>query len=653
MSSPLPPTHAPCVALGVDCSTQSLKLTAIDERRQILAQVAVSFEAELPHYGTQAGVRRNDYGFGPLSAESVAARGGEVITSPSLMFVEALELALEKLRAIGLSLRAVRCISASGQQHGSVYWKRGAGETLSSLSPSSPLSAQLACAFSLPCGPIWMDSSTRRECAAMESALGGAQQLADVTGSRAFERFTGQQIAKIAHELPAVYDETERISLVSSLIPSLFLGAYAPIDAADAAGMNLMDIRASSLPFEWSDKCLAAAMHGTPDSLGGIAGVRERLGPIVDSAALLGAVSSYWVSRWGFSPECEVVASSGDNPCSLVGLGLSVAGEVGVSLGTSDTLFAVMPTGACRPLAECGHVFPNPSDVLHTRMLMICVKNGSLAREAVKRSLGANASWDEFNAALKATPAGNDGNFFFAFPECEITPATHRSGYFSFPAGTDQPEQLQQPDAASDRGWVRGTLESQFLSLRLHAAKLGLAQPKRLVVTGGASVNSAVVQLLADVFGCDVQGLRIIGQTNRKTHAERPFLACNSSRSHSSLLACCPDALTGESRGQLSDTASLGAAYRALASHELRHTYTASAAAARAADMGDTGEQQTSAEEPADDSLASATSLLPHPATVISVTLATFDAKRHETYQQLMPEFERKQNICVQLLNRK
>jgi xylulokinase len=79
-----------------------------------------------------------------------------------------------------------------------VYWSSEAEAKLSTLDASLPLTSQLAPdAFSLPNAPIWQDSSTTRECRELEDAVGGAQALADLSGSRAYERFTGNQIAKV------------------------------------------------------------------------------------------------------------------------------------------------------------------------------------------------------------------------------------------------------------------------------------------------------------------------------------------------------------------------------------------------------------------------------------------------------------------------
>ena len=113
---------------------------------------------------------------------------GETITAPTAMFLKAYDELFEKFDKKILS--KIYGISASGQQHGSVYWKSGSLEQLSNLDGSKTLLEQLENSFSKKNSPIWMDSSTTDICKDLQSALGGAQKLSDLTGSSAYERFT-------------------------------------------------------------------------------------------------------------------------------------------------------------------------------------------------------------------------------------------------------------------------------------------------------------------------------------------------------------------------------------------------------------------------------------------------------------------------------
>lgn len=54
---------------------------------------------------------------------------------------------------------------------------------------------------------------------------------------------TERKIARIARREPETYASCERVSLVSSFVTSILAGRYCSIDASDASGMNLMDIR--------------------------------------------------------------------------------------------------------------------------------------------------------------------------------------------------------------------------------------------------------------------------------------------------------------------------------------------------------------------------------------------------------------------------
>ena len=64
------------------------------------------------------------------------------------------------MKKSGFAFEKVKAVSGSGQQHGSVYWSQGAEQMLSSAKAGEPLAPQLKGAFTIPNGPIWMDSST-------------------------------------------------------------------------------------------------------------------------------------------------------------------------------------------------------------------------------------------------------------------------------------------------------------------------------------------------------------------------------------------------------------------------------------------------------------------------------------------------------------
>lgn len=256
--------------------------------------------------------------------------------------------------------------------------------------------------------------------------------------------------------------------------------------------MNLLDI-SSGKNGAWSSPVLSALSSSVP-------GLVEKLGPrAVASHSVLGAISPYFVRRYGFSPACEVVAWSGDNPCSVAGLGVRAAGDVAVSLGTSDTIFGLLATAT--PGVD-GHIFVNPVDPA-SFMAMLCYKNGSLTRERV-RDAAAGGSWAAFDAALLApAPLANGGRLAMFLDAPEITPTTPAGGDFRFEtAGGGAPRPVAAfPSPADD---VRAAVQTKFLSMRAHAATVGLEPVRRIIATGGASANAAILQTLADVFGAPV-----------------------------------------------------------------------------------------------------------------------------------------------------
>ena len=469
--------------LGLDASTQSLTATLIDvegDRREVIRELSLAYDAELPSYGTDHGVLR---GADPA-----------VVVAPPLMWIEALDRMMTRLSAgYQREMSRIAAISGSAQQHGSVYLNERWISRLSGARAATPLASQLADVFSRPVAPIWMDSSTTVECAEIEAATGSAAELARNTGSRAFERFTGPQIRAFARKNPQAYANTSRIHLVSSFHASLLAGADVPIDVGDGSGMNLMSLVDKS----WWPPALAAT---APD-------LERRLPEVGPSWTLAGSVAPYWQNRYGL-PAARVVVWSGDNPCSLIGTGLVREGQLGISLGTSDTVCGMMRTPRIHD-AGIGYVSASPTgDYMGTTVF----KNGSLARERIRDQYGMN--WAGFSAALRSTPPGNGGALMLPWFDPEITPHVLSPGV--------RRVSLRPDDAA---GNVRAIIEAQMMTMANHTQWMG-GDAALIYAMGGASGNRDVLQVMADVFGAEVIRSRAgnaaaLGAALRAWHADR------------------------------------------------------------------------------------------------------------------------------------
>ena len=454
--------------LGFDSSTQSLTAVLIDPTTgEIVCQQSVNFGADLPQYGAPSG-------FIP------GGENGEVHVDPR-MWLDALDLVFGKLSA-ATDLAKVEMIAGSGQQHGSVYLDGTFKERLAALDEKRGLAEQLAPTLTRSTSPIWMDTSTGAECAEIAAALGGTEEVCRRSGSVAIERFTGPQIRRFFKQSPEPYDRTRHIHLVSSFMASVLCGKSVSIDFGDAAGMNLLNLNTLA----WDAELLKAT---APELL-------EKLPSPAAAPTVQGNVAPYFVKKYGMAPSCRCALFTGDNPASLVGMGATAPGNIVISLGTSDTFFAAMPAPKTDPNGF-GHVFGNPAGGF---MSLICFRNGSLAREALRDQLGVD--WSAFDrAALEKTRGSAGQNLMLPFFGPEITPRHDFSGpvlegSMEFTTGANSGLQ------------IRALLEGQFLNMRRHSDWMEV-KPERIRLTGGASKNDGIAQLVADIFQAPVERLEV------------------------------------------------------------------------------------------------------------------------------------------------
>lgn len=453
------------IYLGLDSSTQSLKAEIIDaEAGSVICSENVNFGKDLPEYNCPNGFLNNP---DPL-----------VKHADPLMWLAALDLLLTRLQQRQAPLAAVKAVCGAGQQHGSVYLNSNFEKILVALSPGKNLAEQLAPALSRRTSPIWLDRATSAECAELQQKFGPRMQ--QDTGSPAIERFTGPQIRKFMKDEPENYNQTAFIHLVSSFMASVLCGKSVPIDFGDGAGMNLLNLKT----LLWDQEI---AEFTAP-------GLLDKLPPVVSSKTVAGNISQYF-TKYGFAPETPVVVWSGDNPSSLIGVGASEPGVAVISLGTSDTFFAAMRGFKTDP-AGYGHVFGNPAGDF---MSLICFSNGSLARERIKEEC--NVSWHDFDRLAELAPVGNPGNLMLPYFVAESTPLVLTPGV---------KHHTSRQFSVDNSVKIRGILESQALSMKLHSHWIG-ENFKRIRITGGASGCRSFRQILADVFQAEIEQIASSG----------------------------------------------------------------------------------------------------------------------------------------------
>jgi len=261
-------------------------------------------------------------------------------------------------------------------------------------------------------------------------------------------------------------------------LSSILLGKSSPIDHGDGAGMNLMNIHTK----QWDDRALEATAPN----------LKEKLPSLTDSSDVIGKISSFFIQKYGFSPETILIPWSGDNPNSLIGVGLINKGQVAISLGTSDTYFGYLKSLHLDLKGE-GHVFGAPTG---DYMSLICYKNGSLAREKIKDNF--NLSWGDFSKILRKTPPGNYGRIMLPYFLPEIVPSVLKPKVYRF--GFDE------NDVEAN---VRAIIEAQFLSMRLHSEWIE-EKPELIYATGGGSSNKEILQVASNIFGIKVYQFDIV-----------------------------------------------------------------------------------------------------------------------------------------------
>lgn len=315
--------------LGLDVSTQSTKGLILNPDSGAVEYChRIDYDRDLPQFGTRMGVIQN-----------VEQKGSS--QSDPLMWVAALELLFDHLNQHQPRLLSrVRAISISGQQHGLVCVGREGKLTR-------------------PYSRLWNDTCTQTECDELTQKVGGASRVMDKIQNTLRSGYTAGKILSFKKEDPEGFANTQWFLLVHNYINYVLTDGVAHMESGDASGTGLF----SPLTRDW-DLDLVRAIDPS---------LVDKLPTVQPSDSLIGKIGSSWTQKFGFAPDCQIAAGSGDNMMGAIGTG-NIVGDhrtLTISLGTSGTAFMALPEPYFDPQGEIASF----CDATQNYLPLVCVSN--------------------------------------------------------------------------------------------------------------------------------------------------------------------------------------------------------------------------------------------------------------------------------------
>lgn len=182
-----------------------------------------------------------------------------------------------------------------------------------------------------------------------------------------------------------------------------------------------------------------------------------------------------------------VGVGTGDNMSAALGMNLK-AGDTGISIGTSGTLYGISTTG----IVDSNGMINGYADAADQFIPMITTLNAAKVTDAFRNLLRVNT--DEFDDFALRSPPGANGLQLAPWLDGERTPnLPNATGHLRGLRTTTTPEDMA-------RAAVEGVL-CGLLAGGLILKQQGFKDDGRIVVTGGGAKSRAYRQILADLTG--------------------------------------------------------------------------------------------------------------------------------------------------------
>ena len=462
------------LVMGIDLSTQSLTLVIIDIKTgKIVSTVSQSFVDD---------VLLKKYGLDPETM--ILPNNGNKAEQPVLVYLESLDLALNKLKSENIDFSKIAVINHSSQQHGHLYLNKSselAFDNIKSGKEFSSLVENFRSSFSKEGAPIWKSSDTQTQSNEIRDYVGDSKEMISLSGSDSPLRFTGSVIRKIGQDEPANYENSKQIHLISSFLSALLTGNKdSPIDFGNASGTSLMDYRQKC----WSPKLLQAVANGLP---GGVKALIDKLPPLASPNQSAGKIAPWFVKKYGFSKDTTILNGSGDNPQTKV----LADGDL-LSLGTSF-VYMVESGGALDYTGSANAMV----DGTNREFIFGCRTNGAIVWDRIRALHNIN---DPSIADSYITDNNAASILLLWQPDSESFPLSSKI------------ELVREEKGLSASDDYNGIIDSTLSLLYLNSLKLSTGDNNLpLYVTGGPSKSNLILKRIAAIWNRPVVALQSVG----------------------------------------------------------------------------------------------------------------------------------------------
>lgn len=376
-------------------------------------------------------------------------------------------LAVRKaLQASALNADAIGAVGFSGQMHGAVLLDANDEVIRPAL--------------------IWCDQRTEAQSKELERTI-GLERLIQLTCNPPLTNFTLTKLLWVRQHEPQNWPRVRKIMLPKDYVRLRLTGESA-IDVADASGTLMLDVANR----KWSSEVLSKTGMDP-----------AHLPKLFESREICGHLTRAGAEATGLRQGTPVVAGAGDQAAGAVGMGITRAGVVSATIGTSGVVFAATDKPSLDPkgrLHTFCHAIPGRWHVMGV------TQAAGLSLRWFRDNFGAGPDdgrdpYERLSAEAATAPAGCEGAFWAPYLMGERTPHLDplaRAAFVGLSASHTRAH------------LVRAILEGVAYSLKdtlTIFSEIGVPV-QRIRLGGGGARGALWQQIQADVYAHDVEILQ-------------------------------------------------------------------------------------------------------------------------------------------------